>query len=181
MAKSDDIKEINRQFCSSNLFCQFNGAIPVTTRDNWGYDHTRLDLEFKHIGGKGRKFHISIFDPKNSAQDRVTQSAIFFPLCESLDTDFNLVRPCHGWIDFVQELADDTIGKDLQPLGLLAKEKGKKVFIKLTINEKGFFKFGTGRCVSKDPDMAYSEEDMRFLSAQEEPQAELDDDTNFMR
>lgn len=184
MSAIDDIIQSNREFCRSNLFVVYNGAIPVNcrSRTKWGHDYTRLDLEFRALQGKGRKFHISIFDPDNSAEERRIQSIMFHSLCETLGTDFDLIPPCPGGFEeFVEELSSEALGKDGQPLGLLNRFKDKKLFIKLTMNEKGYFRFGTGRCTSNDPDLIYSEEDLRFLAEQEESLSTLDDDTNFMQ
>ena len=164
-----------REFCKPNLHVIFTGAIPVvsTTVGKYSKDHLRLDLEFREIARFGRKFHISIANHMGSGDGVARMAAWVYPLCESLGCDIKDIPPLSGWEEGVEELGDETHG-------LLAPHRGKKVFIKLVIDEKGHFMFGSDRSVSVKPDMFYSEKDLRFLELQPENLATLDHDTQFM-
>ena len=149
---TDKNLDYNKSQCSANKRLEFRGAVPVALKSRFkNEDYTALDLVFSE------KIHMRFFDPERSVMERIRQYTIFTALCECVGTDFLDIPPCPGgWEDFVIELTS-----------LLATHKYVLLYAKITINEDGRIVPGTGKCFSLEPDMEYSDEDLRFLDSEE--------------
>lgn len=149
---TDKNLDYNKSQCSANKRLEFRGAVPVALRSRFkNEDYTALDLVFSE------KIHMRFFDPERSVMERIRQYTVFTELCKCVGTDFLEVPPCPGgWEDFVIELTS-----------LLANHKYVLLYAKITINEDGRIVPGTGKCFSLEPDMEYSDEDLRFLDSEE--------------
>lgn len=149
---TDKNLDYNKSKCSANARLEFRGAVPVALKSRFkNEDYTALDLVFSE------KIHMRFFDPERSVMERIRQYTIFTELCKCVGTDFLDIPPCPGgWEDFVIEFTS-----------LLVGHKYILLYAKLTINEDGRIVPGTGKCFSLEPDMEYSDEDLRFLDSEE--------------
>jgi hypothetical protein len=149
---TDKQLEYAKSQCSANKRLEFRNAVPVSLRSRFkNEDYTALDLVFSE------KIHMRFFDPERSVVDRIRQYNIFTALCQCVGADFLDIPPCPGgWEDFVIELTS-----------LLARHKYILLYAKITVNEEGRIVPGTGKCFSLEPDMEYSDEDLRFLDAED--------------
>lgn len=149
---TDKAIDYNKSQCSPNKLLEFRGAVAVPLKHRFNNeDYTALDLLFSE------KIHMRFFDPKRSVIERVRQSTIFQSLCKCVGTDFLDIPPCPGgWEDFVVELTS-----------LLAAHKYVILYAKITIDADGRIIPGTGECFSLEPNMTYSDEDLRFLDSEE--------------
>lgn len=138
----------NSERCSANKYLEFKGAVRVDAKDRWGNDYSRLDLLFSDY------IDIKLFSPAKSNRDRGLQSIKLTCLAASLGRDFMDIPACQGgWEEFVEEVCS-----------LINPKKGNMIYAKVTVNESGWIELGEGKCFSVDPDMEYTDADMRFLT-----------------
>lgn len=151
MAKNPN-SAVDRMECSANKFAEFKGAVLVPGKDRRGADVTYVDLLFDHPK------HLRLFDPGLNVRSRGIQGTRLLWLFDSLGGDFKQLPAClGGWEEFAPLLV-----RHLNTFG-------GYLYMKLTLNENEYFELGSGRCFSKNPDMEYSKEDLRFLTHEDSP------------
>lgn len=137
----------NSERCAANKHLEFRGCVAVPGKNRLGNDYTRLDIMLSE------GLDIKLFDPGKSIRDRGILSGRLTALCDTLKLDFMDIPPCKGgWIEFVEEVCK-----------LVNCCKYKMIYVKLTVNENGWIEPGEGKCFSTEPDMEYTDTDLRFL------------------
>lgn len=157
MTTEDRIKK-NSARCGANKLLEFRGAVAVDALDGRGNDVTYLDLRF--AGPGTGPVELRMRSPEKSYKARAVQANELGCLMEAFNLDFNDIPPCRGgWEEFVQVVVE-----------MLQPKKLESVYAKLTVNDRGFIVPGEGRCFSKNPDMEYTDADMRFLDQDASPE-----------